>query len=410
MQLSLFDQGRYPAIVANGIRLASAWEPQAEAQLQLQHIDTDSSAVTIFGIGMGYLPISALNTFRNLQQLTVVPLNLCLFSRMADYIDMSAWLQDSRVTLTLPHSCASLPADFAVSTADLSLVESSAEQLRDLIRQSLALEHSNAFQRGRDKLIQSNIRKNLSVSGHNEDVALLFGTRSAQHTAIVVGAGPSLDQCIANIRQSQQQGAKLFAVDAALQALHRHHLVPDYVVAIDPLETVQEFLNVTKATHKRCSLVYFPSAHPQAVANWPGRRYYACASHERFDHFRTKKAASTLFSSGSVIHPATDLAVRSGCGHIVFAGADFGYPLEHTHADGVSVSAPATVAANSPHSVRNYRDELIPSSMNLISYYRDLEQYINAVPSTHVRFSNLGLLSAKMARVSPISPDVSNDY
>ncbi len=404
-ELALYDEGEYPTIVAGGLRLASAWNPVGEAQLQLESIPLSAKCATLFGIGMGYLPLTALETHTELETLIVVPLNMALFNTILDFIDMSAWLNDPRVCLKLPSEFDRLPPVFAATIPTLQLAETSAERLRDLIKQHLSLQHSNSFQQSRGAMIADNIQRNLIAGCDDQDVGVLFDTCDEGQSVIVCGAGPTLDQSMNEIGRQQEQGAMLIVVDAALNALLQNGISPDYVVTIDPIEWVQEFLTIQQLQSSDIGLVYFPSAYPQAVSGWSATRYCAVGTHERFSGFVKKKPVRALFSSGSVIHPATDLAVRTGTRHVIFAGADFGYPLQSTHAQGVIVNQPVNQTDNATHTVRNYCDEVIPSSMNLISYYRDLERYIAKMAPPSVRFSNLGVLSAKIQGVQCVVTD-----
>ena len=401
--LALYDQGRYMSVVAEGLRLASAWDPIAEANLQLSSIPRGAGNATVFGVGMGYLPLTALETRAKLKKLVVVPLNFNLFNTMLDHIDMMPWISHPKVQLVSPESVVDLPENFAVTTPMLQLAERKAESLRDHLRQHLAQDHVVAFQRGRESLISNNINRNKLTGENDDDVQKIFNSASPGQSVVVIGAGPSLDHCFEQVRELQHDGAMVVAVDAALKVLLHREIVPDYVVAIDPLDSIREFLDVKRCVIQECGLVYFPSADHQAVADWPGARYRATGTHKRFDSFRQDLSSSVLFSSGGVIHPATDLAVRTGTEHIYFAGADFCYPLEHSHASGVSVTQPSSSVAGAGYTVRDYKGNAIPSSHNLISYYRDLEQYINKMAPAQVRFTNLGLMSAEIKGVQAIS-------
>lgn len=402
-QLTLYDMGEYPSILANGLRLASAWNPVSEALLQLQQVPEGAKSATLFGVGMGYLPLTAIESYEDLEKLNVVPLNLALFNAMLDYIDMRPWLQDPRVTITPAEQFDRLPANFAVTTPMLQLAESKAERLRDLIRQHLSQEHSESFQRSRSEMIADNIESNLVTGRYDHDVSTLFDSCRPEQAVVVIGAGPSLDLCLSAIRQLQDKGAILIAVDASLRALHKSGLHPDYVVTIDPMDSIRQFLQIEQSNSAGTSLVYFPSACPEAISEWPAIRYCATGTHPRFAGYRKEKAVSTLFSSGSVIHPATDLAVRMGTRHVIFAGADFGYPLDTTHAQNVPVNKEFRKAETTGYNVRNYRGEIIPSSMNLISYYRDLEKYITRLAPANVKFNNIGSLSARLQGVEALT-------
>ena len=219
----------------------------------------------------------------------------------------------------------------------------------------------------------------------------------------MAAAGPTLDDSLERIGELQlAAGASVVAVDAAFIPLMRAGIVPDYVVSLDPKETVLPFYEIDLAAAAGTTLVYFPSVHPRVVRHWPHRRCRACTRHPRFDEIRRRFPAASLFASGSVVHPAIDLAVRLGAADIHLAGADFGFPARLTHASGSRYATRLETAwAQDESSVRNYRGEKVRSLASFVSYYRDLEAYIASPAVAGRRFFSLSDKSARLHGVQP---------
>ena len=55
-ELQLDKSGPVATLCVGDIRLASAWAPEKEAELQCSVVHPTAKRVTLFGIGMGYLP------------------------------------------------------------------------------------------------------------------------------------------------------------------------------------------------------------------------------------------------------------------------------------------------------------------------------------------------------------------
>ena len=139
---------------------------------------------------------------------------------------------------------------------------------------------------------------------------------------------------------------------------------------------------------------------PSVVQCWPHDRFTAYTTHQRFKALRERVAHTSLFTSGSVIHPATDLAVRMSPTTVYLAGADFGYPFDATHVSSSAFCKPSPRANASGLTVTSYAGDSVPTEMNFLSYFRDLENFIGSGFCKKCKFINLGQFSARIAGVS----------
>ena len=400
--IELDESGPVPTLRAFGLRLASAWDPEAEARLQCSHLPENCKSVTVFGVGMGYLPQLAVDRMPQDGAVEVVVLNAGLLKILLDVLGDWRWLEHPAVELKLPEECSALPAHWVVTPALLRCVDPPAERLRDWIEQALDAGYMQAWLNGREALIERNIAANLPTLERDTSVGVLLDRASPVAREIVVaGAGPTLDESIERVRELRERGATVVSVDAAFASLMHAGVVPDFVITLDPAETVLPFYQLDLAPARATTLVYFPCVHPSVIAHWPYRRCYAYTRHERFGALRERLPATTLYASGSVIHPAIDLAVRLGASRVHLAGADFGYPGGLSHAKDAfhAKSVSGNVAVNCS-SVRDYRGEQVDSQPSFVSYYRDLEAYIlNDARARRCRFVSLSARSARLRGV-----------
>jgi len=376
-ELQLDKSGLVPTLCVGEIRLASAWQPEKEAALQMSAIPESAMQVTLFGIGMGYLPTLLLRQLPAAGTLVIVPLNLLLFSKLVSLIDMTGWLSHPCVQIRTADSYDRLPAYSIVTPPMLHFPDRSAEPVRDWLLQKLSEKHVQGFQRSNQQIIDNNIARHLERDPSDEDIGVLIPSRILEPVAsepsldncIVIGAGPSLDYCISKILDLQKAGATIIAVDAALVSLLNNSVIPDYVVTIDPLDYVVRLFDVDHERLSDTSLVYFPTANVNVVEAWKHKRYSAIGSHSRFDVFSKQKPSTVLFSSGSVIHPAVDLAVRLGATSVYLSGADFGFPFDKTHAQDSPFTTDRSIVFAEGQTVRNYADDEVPSQINFVSYF-----------------------------------------
>lgn len=100
-----------------------------------------------------------------------------------------------------------------------------------------------------------------------------------------------------------------------------------------------------------------------------------------------KEHGYTLFETGgSVTTTAMDVCIRFGCKKIVCLGADMAYTGNKTHAADTLGEKTITVNSNTLM-VKSVSGEMIPTSMNLDSYRRWIENRIRDVKN--VEFINI---------------------
>ena len=186
--LELDTSGPVQTLSANGIRLASAWDPDAESLLQIAHLPASNHAITLYGVGMGGLPTLLLQRLSPGGTLTVVLMNTSLFYTMLDVIEQTDWLQHPAIKLELASEQTDVAPCRVICTPLLILAEASAERLRDYLYQALTHDRTHRQLSKREALLISNITANEDTLRADPDVATLFGNHCS--TFVVVGAGP----------------------------------------------------------------------------------------------------------------------------------------------------------------------------------------------------------------------------
>jgi hypothetical protein len=188
---------------------------------------------------------------------------------------------------------------------------------------SEATSNANARKRFAGRYLLQTL-KNLEVIGREADASALDG-RFTGRAAVLVAAGPSLDDNLAQLREVQDR-AVVIAVDTAVRPLLAAGAKPHLVVAVDPSDTNAAHLaGVTGADDS--FLVAEASLHPSAFPTFRGRTFlFRVSNHEPWPWLRTLGVdRGVLRAWGSVLTSAFDLALRMGCDPIVFAGADLAY-------------------------------------------------------------------------------------
>jgi len=373
-----------------GVQLEGAFEPEAEAACQARLVPTGATAATVYGFAQGTLARTLLRRDA-LRRLRVVILNPSVARESLRRIDHEDWLGDERVELVRGGECRELEMPFAAAPACLRLAADEAARLRDQIRLELATPHLRRNLRDREQGLQANLEANLELVARDGDVAELFGSLAGA-TVRIAAAGPSLSDHFERLRDG---AAPLVAVDAALGPLVRAGIVPDVVVSVDAHEEgPQRLLDLPAASLTGCVLVYFPVVAHATLRAWPGRRLAAYPPGGLCDALRARVARGELFSSGSVIHPTVDLAVRMGARRIELYGADFAIPRGQSHVSGSAWEFEYEVGPSTPW-VLNEAGARVPSLANLVGYLRDLERYL--ATQAEVTFVNMSRTGAAIA-------------
>ena len=388
-QVQVLRSPKGSTLEIDGIRLESAVDPEAEADLQAVPV-ASSKTVHLYGWGRGTL-VRTLLARPELERLNVVILEPSSVAVVLERTEHE-WLADPRVHLVRGDRPAELACPFAVVPSALSLAHPDCARLADLLRLELATPHIQRHLQGQEALWSQRIDGNAELLGTDPDVGDLFGTRDGERI-LVAAAGPSLAEHFDRLRTRTDV---LIAVDAALGPLLEAGVVPDYLVTVDAHEDgMRRVFNVSKEALGDCTLVYVPTVLGEVLRAWPGPRAGAFLSGAYFDRILQQlpsdQVREQLWCSGSVFHSTVDLAVRMGAVEVEFLGADFAHIGGRTHVENAAWSRGSN--KNGPR-VRSGHGEELPSLPNLIGYLRDLERYIARTDS--VRFVNASRSGARI--------------
>ncbi|MCE0556217.1 6-hydroxymethylpterin diphosphokinase MptE-like protein [Motilimonas sp. E26] len=363
--------------VINGIQLTSCYNQTAEASVQCSLIRASAQEVTVYGTALGHA-INQLLTREDLLKITVVILNLSVFKLTLLKFGQHQWLSNPKVDLVLARTCNQVKYPFLASPAELVLAEDSAMRLRDKVCLELDTEFIDSHHQ-HNQVAKEQINHNLELIKSDHDARELVSTYKYKKEVYIAAAGPTLADHYALLAQ-RPENTLLIAVDAALRPLDSQNIIPDIVVTIDPKPDIC-FEQLDLEVYRNTSLAYFPRMASSLLKRWLGPRYCSYSVGALFDPINLIYPKMRLFSAGSVLHPAVDLAVKMGADKIILVGADFGYPYDTTHAFWPTNFTIPSIDDMGVHLVKNWKQEYICTLPNLRGYLRDLEDYIALHPN-----------------------------
>ncbi|HRY54227.1 MAG TPA: DUF115 domain-containing protein [Spirochaetia bacterium] len=326
------------ARLPGGAWLHSSRDPRLEASRLAASAEGSADAILVLGFGLGYLPEALLAA--GAERVIVCEAEPRALLAALGARDLGPILGDERLGFVLggePDAAVTalelsgasraallgLPAAEAASPAWYRAVRAAASRwnAKGAVNEATLRRFGRLWVRN----LSANVGRVASCPGVERLAGLAAGL-----PAIVLAAGPSLDEVLPSIREIAQR-AIVVCVDTALRGLLRSGLEPDFLVVVDPQFWNWRHLAGLAAPS---SILVSESAAWPAVFRFPCRRTFLGGS--LFPLGRRLEAASgrkgLLGAGGSVATSAWDLARLMGAEPIWMAGLDLGYPGGKTHA------------------------------------------------------------------------------
>ncbi len=399
------------------VRLHSLRDPHGEAAQWLETLLPSSepvpSVLCIVGLGAGYI-LDVLDARGARPHVIVFEPEPALLSACLGRRSLDAWLSEGRLSLVLGpefrgarDACRRLPDvldDPLVLVHPVLARERGPQVARalDAVKQALFEVRANANARATFAApYLLNSLRNLSRFEREADVSRLRGQFSGV-PAILVGAGPSLDQHLFQLRACAGRGL-VIAVDTAVRPLLTAHIEPDFVVSVDPAETHGRHL-CDLPPCPRTHLVAEGSVSPAALKSFHGRTwFFRVANHQPWPWFQSFGVdCGRLRAWGSVMTTAFDLAIEGGCDPIIFLGADFSFSRDrvycgHTTFEVASPDSPdewaSSALARWPHHVvMDIHREPVRTTPHLVAFRDWIVDETVRHPRTFINASGAGIL------------------
>lgn len=199
--------------------------------------------------------------------------------------------------------------------------------------------------------------------------------------AIVVSAGPSLDKNISFLKEAQGRGI-IIAVGAALKALQKEGITPDFVVTIDGSE--KNYRHFAGVNYSPSVLVFDPITYPGVVSEHGGIKFTFTSLDETAKWIESHlDQKGTFLSGGSVAHLALQLALLLGADPVILVGQDLAFTDGRKHTSSYALkeeenTVPAEGEEGSVYHVRvpGYYGGEVWTSRSLYNFLRWFENYI----------------------------------
>jgi hypothetical protein len=369
----------------NGNYLYSRYDPLRDAERFIHsQIDGSANVYCLFGFGLGYHVQELLQKEPD-KQIFVIEPYISVIRRAVEHIDLSnifshpnveiLCLEQGQAMINTLNELTKQQTRWIIPNAWLKALQSS-NPLKHFLEDIKIQEMS--FQRF-SSLMEKNFTENLKYM--NADVGKLFGNFKG-HKAVLVSAGPSLDNTLYSLKKLKDKYF-ILSVGSALRVLKENSIVPDAVIITDPQETVYKQLDSMKFIQP---LIYLSTACYSAVANHKGLRIIAFQKgYPQAESFAGKHNFPLVDTGGSVATTALDILINMGFSEIVFLGQDLAYSKNRSHAL-QSTSRVEVVSNESLLSVLANDGTMVKTTTILSIYRRWFERKV--AETKHVVFKN----------------------
>ena len=323
----------------------STFRPAEEAARQVARLtpspDAPYEGTLVIGVGLGYTLDATTNAPEGCApspRIGVVE-DLQVVEALLTHRDHSWWIThspDRLVPAWFPHAVSDVLRQEGVRTFQTILSPAIAAVYRDQIdpllvhlrrqRERHTINRNTLRRFG--KLWVRNTLKNAVHCAHLPGIEEVTDC-AAGGTAVVCGAGPSLDAQIENLARIAPS-VLIVAVDTALKPLQRAGIEPDAALIADPQYWNTRHLDNYRYPHG--VLIAESATHPRVFRLWQGPQRVSASLFPLGGYFdRAAGRTERLGAGGSVATSAWDLSRLMGCTRIGLIGIDLGFPSFHTH-------------------------------------------------------------------------------
>lgn len=294
-----------------------------------QRYDASKKSYSVFGCGLGYHIYMLYKESNGSIPIEVYEEDPRVVEYAKEY-GVLDWIPEDRLKIITEDSVMAFLKSVEYDDTGLLIYMPSVKQMdnafeREIVMEvGISLKTTNSL--GRDMIINTwrNIQKEL------KEVSLLRKTLDMDE-AIVVAAGPSLDDTLESLRRWQGQ-KKIICVGTVFKKLISRGIRPDYVVVIDPQERTLKQIEGLEA--ESVPMILGMTAHWGFAEKYQGEKYIVHM--HTFDEkvrYHVATIANEVWPSGSTVTwMALEVALRLGAKKVYLAGVDLAYPGGVTHA------------------------------------------------------------------------------
>ncbi|MEK4248262.1 motility associated factor glycosyltransferase family protein [Paenibacillus sp. FSL W7-1287] len=286
------------------------------------------------------------------------------------------------------------------------------EIMRDFYKSSYSIREGQLFANGFERSFGTqpyrNSIRNLEMMSKSTPIKSLQSNFKGC-TALIVGAGPSLELDVQLIKENYDKFL-IIAAGSSIQSLLYYGIKPHLIVSMDPSEANgRVFRNIDTSS---IPFVFMPQIYYGILKEKFARVFYGLFSNDPITNylFSDVKIDYNFIPTNSVTGTAIQIAKYLGAESIVLTGQDLSFPNENYYAQGATHHDTKELqdkVLSSDMEVENVNGTFNQTNFSMKSTLEDIENLISNIMS--VKFVNTSALGAKIkgADFSPLSELIS---
>ncbi|WP_158231805.1 motility associated factor glycosyltransferase family protein [Sporosarcina sp. P19] len=157
--------------------------------------------------------------------------------------------------------------------------------------------------------------------------------------AIIVAAGPSLNEEFENLRYIKEHGlAYIFSVGSAINALIEQGIYPDAACTYDPTELNQiVFAKLKEKDIKEIPLIFGSSVGYETLVDYPGNLFHMLTNQDTIspNYLEHSDQINVVSDAPSIAVVTFQLLAKLGCAQIILVGQNLAYQDNRRYAEGI---------------------------------------------------------------------------
>ncbi len=209
--------------------------------------------------------------------------------------------------------------------------------------------------------------------------------------AVIVAAGPSLNEEIENVRYIKENGlAYIFSVGSAVNTLVHHNIYPHAATTYDPGEFNQNvFKGIKEKGIKEIPMIFGSSVGYETLENYPGKKYHMITSQDTVSNYYLKdkedKPINIVQDAPSIAVVTVQLLYQLGFSTIILVGQNLAYRDKERHSAGISYSKEVSEKEMEEGlRVKDVYGNEVLTNEGYNSMRQQIEHYIKELPNINV--------------------------
>ena len=388
----------------NKIYLHSKYNPLRETEIIIEsYKDIDENTSIIFyGTGLGYHIKLILDKYPNIKYYIYEPIPELMY-RFLSNINLSNMKKGRLMGLNIGFEGieSSLSRFIDVNRNNMQIVELPSHKQNFLDEYKRFNEiFSNIIKNKRSSLATNysfqkrwiiNSMKNFVEVLSTPNIIIEKKGEFKNKPAILVAAGPSLNEEIENLRYIKENGlAYIFSVGSSINTLIHNDIYPDVACTYDPTVKNQMVFEMTKERNIReIPMIFGSSVGYETLESYLGKKYHMITSQDTISNYYLKnkdgKGMNIVQDAPSIAVVTIQLLYELGFSNIVLVGQNLGYRGKEKYSGGISYSTELTEEEIEKGIwVKDVYGNEILTNEGFNSMRQQMEHYIKELPNIEV--------------------------